>query len=391
MFQLEKSSLFFEGMAKEHPTLVQNIEIVYENKMALDESYHTPKYFILNLNNLLRSLLFFIETSIKNSPDWLNESVKSFRTQNKREYEILKKLRDMSAHQTLVFPNESITTGLYRIRSSHEYVLKIGIGDLKKGTKKYSWDIAMKDTAEVFHDLLVFHSLAFMDLEHSALGECLGITRRWFFHVKFSSRENSYNEVVDMYELLCQFSMRLLDKVCLAYAKEKCIKSTIKFHNSMEKYNCVNTLLEIDLYPSLFSEWWEDQISPFNYGIRAKKYLGDSIEANDILHYGSYQKLCDSKEAYKNLLKKYRNLPLEEFLSEDNFEEFYSFIFLNHWHFKNSFVGGLAEYPVSPSEILRLQRLGKIFLSECQKEKLCGMKSVGHDLKKQLDTIFEKI
>lgn len=43
MFQLEKSSLFFEGMAKEYPELVQNIEIVHENKMALDESYHTPK------------------------------------------------------------------------------------------------------------------------------------------------------------------------------------------------------------------------------------------------------------------------------------------------------------------------------------------------------------
>lgn len=90
MFQLEKSSLFFEGMAKEYPELVQNIEIVHENKMALDESYHTPKHFILNLNNSLRSLLFFIESSIKNSPYWLRETVKSFREQNQKNMKFLK-------------------------------------------------------------------------------------------------------------------------------------------------------------------------------------------------------------------------------------------------------------------------------------------------------------
>lgn len=124
----------------------------------------------MNLNNSLRSLLFFIESSIKNSPYWLRETVKSFREQNQKEYEILKKLRDMSAHQALVFPAESIITGLYRIRSSQEYVAKIGMGDLQ-GPGNYSWDLAMKDTDEVFHDLLVFHSMAFMDLEHCVLNE----------------------------------------------------------------------------------------------------------------------------------------------------------------------------------------------------------------------------
>lgn len=390
MFQLEKSSLFFEEMAKGHPALVQNIEIVHENKMALDESYHTPKHFILNLNNSLRSLIFFVENSIKNSPDWLRLSVKTFREKNQREYDILKKLRDVSAHQALIFPAESIITGLYRIRSSQEYVAKIGMGDLK-GPGDYSWDLAMKDTDEVFHDLLVFQSMAFMDLEHAALGECLGITRKWFFHVKFATKTNSYDEVVDVYEMLCDFSMQILDFVCLAYAEKMGIQFDMTFQNPMKEFNCVNTLLEVDLYPSLFSEWWEDEMSPLNFGIRLKRYAGDSIKAYDEIHYDCYQNLCDGKDSYKSLLIKYRDLPVEDWLNEENLNEFHSFIYLNHWHFKNSFEGGLMEYPIQPNEIMRLQRLGKIFMAEHRKEKLCTIASTGGDLKKQLGAMCEKI
>ncbi|CAD6509597.1 hypothetical protein LMG28727_00258 [Paraburkholderia kirstenboschensis] len=56
-------SLFFEQLSRDHPTILQNIEIVNENKIGLDESYHQPTHFILNLNNLLRSLRFFTEFS----------------------------------------------------------------------------------------------------------------------------------------------------------------------------------------------------------------------------------------------------------------------------------------------------------------------------------------
>jgi hypothetical protein len=390
MFELEKSSLFFEGMGEKHPEIVQNIEIVHENKMALDESYHIPKHFILNLNNSLRSLLFFIESSVKNSPSWLHTFVKDYRSQNKRDYEILKRLRDVSAHQALIFPAESIMIGLYRIRSSDEYVAKIGMGDLK-GPGSYSWDLAMNNTDEVFHDLLVFHSMTFMDLEHSALNECLGITRKWFFHVKFSNKENSYDEVVDVYEMLCDFSAKLLDSVCLAYAKEVGIEFDMKFHHQMKEFNCVNTLLEIDLYPSLFSKWWECEISPLNYGVRVKMHNGKSISALDEIHSDCYKHLCDSPESYKDNVIKYIELPIEEFLSKENINEFHSFIYFNHWHFKNSFTGGLMEYPISPPEIMRLQRLGKIFVGEFKKEKLCTISSTGIKLKDHLSVLLSKI
>jgi hypothetical protein len=105
-------------MDSAHPTIVQNIEIVNENKIALDVSYHQPKHFILSLNNLLRSLLFFIEHSKKNSPDWLKNAVESFISSNQDDYQMLRHLRNVSAHQKLVFPDESLVTGLYRIRSA---------------------------------------------------------------------------------------------------------------------------------------------------------------------------------------------------------------------------------------------------------------------------------
>jgi len=390
VFELEKSSLFFESMGKEHPGIVQNIEITHENKMALDESFHTPKHFILNLNNALRSLLFFIEKSVKNSPSWLHSCVKSYKEEHRKEYEILKKLRDVSAHQALIFPNESIITGLYRIRSSKEYVAKIGMGDLQ-GPGSYSWDLAMKNTDEIFHDLLVFHSMAFMDLEHSALNECLGITRKWFFHIKFSNKTDSFDEVIDVYKLFCEFSAKLLDAVCIAYATEKEIKFDMSFQNHMKEFNCINTLLEIDLYPSLFSEWWEDEMSPLNYGIRSKKYMGDFISAYDEMHNECYKNLCNSPESYKKILQKYHDIPIDEFLSDNNLNEFYSFIYFNHWHFKNSFKGGLMEYPLNPSDIIKLQRLGKVFMGESRKEKLCTIESTGNNLKEHLGELANKI
>jgi hypothetical protein len=390
VFELEKSSLFFEGMAKSHPELVQNIEIVHENKVSLDISYHNPKKFILNLNNSLRSLLFFIEKAIKNSPPWLNSCVNRYRQENHKEYEILKKLRDVSAHQSLVFPAESIITGLYRIKSSQDYLPKIGFGNLN-APGKYSWDLAMKNTDEIFHDLLVFQSLVFMDLEHGEPGECLGITRKWFFHVKFKNKTTSYDETVDIYGLVCRFSESLLDAVCLSYAKEVGIQFTTPFHYQMKEFNCINTLLEIDLYPSLFTKWWDGDVKPMNFGVRVNKHQGDAIAAYDDIHSESYSKLCDSPEAYKKLLVKYRDMDPNDYFDESNINEFYSFIYLNHWHYKNSIEFDLMKSPIQPSEIMHLQRLGKVFLAEHQKEKLCTIMSTSKDLKEQLDVLAAKI
>ncbi|MGV2874186.1 hypothetical protein [Colwellia sp. E150_009] len=392
MFELEKQSLFFESMANEHAELVQNIEIVFENQNALDSSYHNPKLFILNLNNALRSLLFFVETLQKNAPGWQKKIIKDYISENSDSYIILKKLRDMSAHQALIFPKESILTGLYRIRSSHDYVVKIGMGDLAS-PGNYSWDLAMKNTRDVFHDLLVFHSIAFMDLEHAALNECLGISRRWLFKVKFQTRDKSksFNEVIDVYSLIFDFSMNLLDAISESYANFHGISCDIKFYRELKEFNSVNTLLELDLYPSLFSKWWECEISPMNIGVRTNKHKGEVVESYDSVHFDSYEKLCNTPESYKEKLIKFRNLPIEQLLAAENEDEFYSFIYLNHWHFKKAFKAGLMDSPLSPSDIMQMQRTAKILLGEIQKEKLCTIAQMSERFNKHLDALIEKI
>jgi len=328
MFELEKSSLFFEQMAAAHPTLVQNIEVVHENKIQLDASYHRPKQFILNLNNHLRSLLFFIEHSLKNTPSWLHDAVRQFLINNRDQYEILKHLRNVSAHQKLILPDESLVGGLFRLRSRKDYLLKLGFGDHNK-PGKYSWDLALKNTEDIFHDMLVFSSIAFMDIEHSAIGECLGITRRWFFKVKFKTEQNRFDEVVDVYNLTSSFSAALLDHVCHAYASHKKIVFDGSFKVNLSEHNNINTLLEIDLYPSLFSEWWEEECEPLNFGVRIAKFEGDRHQMNDDFHQWVHQNLTPDIESYRKSMERFSALEPKAIFEKDNFSDFLSFITVN--------------------------------------------------------------
>lgn len=388
MFELESKSVFFEGLAKEHPNLIQNIEIVYENKSSLDLSYHNPKQFIFNLNNSLRSLVFFVEHSIKNTPSWLKSCVEEFRNNNRRDYEMIKRLRDVSAHQALIFPKESIVTGLFRIRSSEDYLPKIGYGDFNKAGD-YSWDIAMKNTEDVFHDLLAFHSIVFMDLKHAATSECLGIARKWYYHIKHKAKK--FDDSVDVYKLTSDFSTKLLDHICHTYAVKLNLKNDFTFYKELKEFNCINTLLEIDLYPTLFSTWWNYEVQPLNWGVRVNKYKGESIKNFDVLHSECFEKLSNTPDSYKSLLYKYKKMSFEEYFAEENVGEFLSFIYINHWHFKNSFEGDLLSQPISPSDVMRLQRLGKIFIEEYNKSKLCTIASTGQNFKEHLSILFEKI
>ncbi|WP_030128995.1 hypothetical protein [Pseudomonas sp. QTF5] len=390
MFELEKTSIFFEHLALKEPLLVQNMEIMFENQTQLNTSYHNPKQFILNLNNLLRSTLFFVETSIKNTSSPLKTTVNEFRKNHSKEYEILKHLRNVSVHQTLIFPEESLVSGLYRVKSDTEYLLKLGFGDHSK-PGKYSWDLALKNTQDIFHDLLTFHSITFMDLEHSALWECLGVTRKWFFKVKFNNQTTKFDEVIDIYELACNFTAKLLDSVCIAYAQEMKIQCTHKFHQPLKEHNFVNTILEIDLYPSLFTEWWEEDTPPLNFGTLVERNEGDKHLYLDNWHKQAYENLCNTPMAYKTLLIKYSNASPDACFNKENRKEFTSFIILNHWHFKNSFNASLMDSPLDATEIMAIQRLGKIFINENSKGKLCTINSSFNTLKKHLLEVSEKI
>jgi hypothetical protein len=390
MFELQRSSVFFEQMASAHPTIVQNIEIVHENKTALDISYHQPKHFILGLNNLLRSLLFFIELSKKNSPDWLKKAVGSFIASNDDNYQKLCYLRNVSAHQKLIFPDESLVSGLYRIRSSRNYTLKFGFGDHNK-PGSYAWDLALKDTAELFHDMLSFASITFIDLEHSSIGECLGITRRWFFKLKFKTDSKRYNEVVDVYQLASSFSAALLDDVCKAYAARLNVQYDHTFTMKLDDHNFINTLLEIDLFPGLFSEWWEDECKPLNFGVRHKLTDGQMHDSSDRFHRWVYENLTPDASTYRASLERFAALEPKEILEKENFGDFLSFILTHHWHYKKVFGGGLGQSTITPSDVMHLQRAGNIFLEESRKGKECTIASSKDRLSQHIQQMIAKI
>lgn len=390
MFEVANSSPFFEVMNSENPLLVQNIEVVNDNKISMDASYHNPKKFILELNNLLKSTIFFVEAATKNSPEWLRESVKKFRESNTKQFEILKHLRNTSAHQSLVFPKESLSMGLYRIQSDIAYKQKIGIGDHQK-PGEYSWDLAFKNTSDLFHDVLVFQSIAFMDLEHSALYECLGITRRWFFHVKFKNRDTKFDEVIDVYKLACEFSTKLLDQVCNDYAKVKGVSFSQKFHSELSECNFVNTMLEVDLYPSLFRKWWGMDIEPLNFGVLVALNDYRQYTWSDSFHTSAYENLTSSPEEYVSRLTEILDLEPDDIYTEANAFKVFSFIKVNHWHVKSAFNATLMDTPVDIGDIMNIQRLGKIFMDEYAKNKPCTITSSFEGFTNHLRTVHKNL
>ncbi|OQX04333.1 MAG: hypothetical protein BWK73_36540 [Thiothrix lacustris] len=390
MFELEKKSVFFENFSEEYPTILQNIEIIYENKLQLDASYHHPKHFILNLNNLLRSLLFFVESSLKNSPGWLSTVVKNYKKENAKDFQILKHLRNISAHQKFILPEESIVSGLYRVRSKKKYILKLGFGDFNK-PGKYAWDLSLRNTEDIFHNILVLDSLAFMDLEHSSIGECLGITRRWFYKVKIKNDQVDINEIVDVYKTICTFSSQLLDKVTAAYAQTHDIDYNHSFYYDVSEFNNINTLLELDIYPTLFSTWWEDDIYPLNAGVNLNVKNCHHYNLQDKYHTEIYGILCNSQEEYKNLLIKYSEMAINDILDSANIGEFYSFIELNHWFYKKAFKISFGDTPLEPVDIIRLQRYGKILMEEYKKKKACTIDSTSKQFQEHLKELVEKI
>ncbi|MBC3916707.1 hypothetical protein H8L32_04345 [Undibacterium sp. CY18W] len=387
MFDLARSSLFFERMDAEHPEVVQNIEIVHENKRLLDSAYHQPKHFILSLNNLLRSLLFFVENSIKNSPSWLNASVTEFREVHRKDYEMLKYLRNVSAHQKLIFPAESLVTGLFRVYSNTDYKLKLGHGNHREPAS-YAPDLAFKNTADIFDNLLTFSSLAFMDLEHCAFAECLGVTRRWFYKADFKFNEKNVHEVIDVYNVTSSFSESLLDHVCISFARNKGLQFDKKFTVVRAEHNNVNTLLELDLYPSLFSGWWEDRIEPLNFGVRVDRNRGRIHQAADEYYSWVYEHLVKEPAEYESMLSKFANLEPDVIFTEEYLMEFLSFVTNNHWHFKKAFPGGFMKSKVTPSDVMMLQRYGRTLVDEYKTGKLCTIKGAKDQLNGQIAKII---
>jgi hypothetical protein len=256
---------------------------------------------------------------------------------------------------------------------------------------KYAWDLTLKNTNEIFHDMLAFASITFMDLEHSAIGECLGITRRWYFKIKFKTDSKRYNEVVDVYELASSFSASLLDHVCNAYAAELGVTFDHTFALKLEEHNFINTLLEIDLFPGLFSEWWEEECQPLNFGVQMVRAEGRQHDASDQFHRWVFENLAPDVATYRSSMERLAAMEPKDIFEGDNFGDFLSFVLTNHWHYKNVFGGGLNKSPVTPFDVMQLQRAGSIFVEEYRKEKLCTISSTKKGLNDHIRRMLSKI
>ncbi len=390
MFEFARSSLFFEQLEAAHPTIVQGIEIVYANQVALDGSYHHPKNFCLSLNNLLMSVLFFVESAQKNSAAWFKNAVNSFLDEHQDDFQKIRHLRNVSAHQKLIVPSESMSFGLYRIRSANHYTAKLNFGS-QSVPMKLAPDLALKETADVFNDLLIFPATTFMDLEHSAFGECLGITRWWLFKVHFKTRTRRYNEVVDVYELASSFSMGLLTRVCEAYAASKSIQFPHAFQKKVAEHNHINTLLEIDLYPGLFSKWWDIDARPLNFGVLRDLGAGTTVKSIDDFYKWAFEGLASTPEEYASALESIAALNVDQVFEGENAQRFMSYILVNRWHYQRAFGTGLGDFPVDISDVMKLQRAGRIFLDESSKKKRCTILSTKANLDSQIRSMVASI
>jgi hypothetical protein len=331
VLEFVKGSAFFRKFEKEFPQVVLNMEMLFENKLAVDSAYHKPKNFILAYNNLLSSLIFFRNTMATLACVPLKEAVDAFVADHAEHFAVLSRLRNLSAHQKMIVPAEAFAVGLYRIRDGMEYVLKIGMEQLDKPFRP-ARNFYMQNTHDVFHQLLLFHFLTMMDLEHTALGESLGITRRWYYHVDFEFDRIRKVKTLDIYELATEFTGMLLDSVCETYARMRGLRTAAPFFVKLPKYNFVNTLLEIDLYPNLFEQWWGGKMKPSNFGCHIDFETTVRVGGELGFYRDEYSRLSSSLEDYLARVEKYSSVDLSITDQPEEFDRYLGFVILHHWH-----------------------------------------------------------
>lgn len=335
MFNLHNKSKLFKDMSLNCPELLQDLEIIYENKLLLDQEYHFPKQFILHLNNLVRSLIFFTDSYKKNKPSWVKNTISNFIIENHKEFVIVKKLRNTSSHNKLILPNESLSFGLFKICGT-DYKLKLGMGDFG-GSGNYSPEFTLKNTEDILLELNHITNAMFMDIEHSALNECLGVTRKWFFNINI--KELDLNEAIDIYNVVSSFSIDLINDIIKSYSIEYNIEvdNSSLFKNTISEHNYINTVLELDIYPALFSKWWNHEVKPFNYGVIKRSAYHSNHLRFDYAYLQFYKKILTTPDDYLKMIKKLSSFNIEELFYRDNINDFICFIKAHHWHYTKSF------------------------------------------------------
>ena len=371
---MKKEIIYFLEFPKQNSTLnemfndavdiVMNLEILFKNFLSLQKSYHEPDNFLIECNNIIRNIVFLIEKSKKSKSkySWLYSFIKEFISNNQEEIILLKKIRDNSMHQELLVSEGAIVSGLYRINSEVEYTLKLGMGDVNK-KRKINLSYVYSRTEKIFQKLLFMHYYAMIDLEHSASGECLGITRFWIANIKFKDISGkTCNQEIDLFEIISNVTDKLVNGIIDSYSNFKKIKKSNIVIKIDSEYNFVNTLLEIDLYPKLLSKFWGYEVIPNNW-----KYQIDIIDYKnrktmDIAMYNAYHHIPKKLDELLILIKRYCNIEIENFESQEDYDQFISFILLPHF-FVKQFVNLKTIFTVDLKLLLELQDKAEIFIS----------------------------
>jgi hypothetical protein len=355
-----------EKMSEDAFDILFNLEILFDNKIDVDVNFHDPKKFIICINNFIRNIVFFVEkaSKLKTKYLWLYDCLKEYREKNEVSFSLLVKLRNDSVHQELIVPQGALSFGLYRIKSSDEYIYKLGLGnitDIENLSPKYIFT----PTNDIFHELLILHYLLFIDLEHSALNECLGISRSWKTKIKIknSDREKSEQKVVDLYKLAVDFFYEMFNSVIEAYAVNRGeVIKTFNFKKESE-YNCINTLLEIDLYPDLFSKLWESEIYPINIKERFEYFASLTCINRNKYIIKIFDKIPKRKVQLEESIKKFMNFSLVNCEKQEDYDDFLGFIMLPHWYIKCIGIDEIMN-SIGISKITELFRLSKAYISK---------------------------
>lgn len=347
-------------MAEEAIDVLLNLELLYKNKIRLDLEYHEPDNFLLESNNLIRNAIFVIEKATKSKTQypWLKNYIHEFIQDNKNDYQILKTMRNNSMHQEFLISKATIEFGLYKIVSSGEYVFKLGMGDFNKEANIHP-SYLYSSTSSFFQEILFLHQYLFIDLERNAFNECLGVTRRWLCRVTYKSDDKTHKTVdLDIYDTITKFVSNLIFGISNAFKEAYSLdEDRLLSCYIAEKYNCINTILEVDLYPEFFKQQWGAEIQPLN--VRFDKDYWDYNQYN--VRNKGYLELINNlpklRDEYFSMLEKYSSIKIEDFQSQQEYNQYVYFITFPHFYIKN-FLNSNNIFKINLSLFKLIQKFG---------------------------------
>lgn len=362
LLEFPQKNELYSLMSKNALDILLNIELLFKNKINLDKVYHEPDNFLIECNNVIRNILFIIEKSTKSKTKypWLYNFIQGFIKEHEDNYIILKKLRDNSMHQELIIADGAILFGLYRIINETSYELKIGMGDVNE-VRSIPSHYIYSETESYFQYLLILHYYLFMNLDHSTKGECLGITRLWFYEVEYKDKSQKLiKKRLNIYNTVSTMVDSIINGISFAYSEFINIPHEKWRIHISAKYNFINTLLEIDLYPNIFKNQWDSEAKPLNWKYLLEYNMVCKTEERFEQINKIYSYIPKTKDEIITLLDRYVSIKTQDFIDQADYDKYMSFILLPHY-FLNSIKTVSLINNFNFSLIMELHNLGQVY------------------------------